>query len=149
MRAPRPLLFAVCLLLAACQPGSQGAPAPSAGAAASGADAFSEGSERRWSGLLPCSDCQGVEMELALRVQGGKRRYDMVETYIGGKEPNRFASRGEWTESVSIEGTSVILTLDPGPAEQTFSVQDDGSLQLLNGGGKPLEPAVANRLQRL
>ena len=147
--APRALFLLLSLLLAACQPGGQGAPpAPTAGAAP-GTEAFNEGSERMWSGLLPCSDCQGVEMHLVLRLQNGKRSYEMTETYIGGREPNRFIRRGEWIESLGKPDAVATYTLDPGQAAQEFALQADGALQLLDGRGRPLEPAVANRLQRL
>ena len=148
---PRALMLWSCLALAACQPSSPGSPPEPTAGAATGAEAFSEGSERMWSGLLPCSDCQGVEMRLVLRLQNGKRRYEMVETYVGGGTPNRFETRGEWTEtSREAQGQSLTTyTLDPGQAAQTFALQPDGALQLLDGQGRPLEPAVANRLQRL
>ena len=149
--APRALFLSCCLVLSACQPGGQGAPAAPTSAAAPGAEAFSEGSERMWSGLLPCSDCQGVEMRLVLRLQGGKRAYEMVETYLGGKTPNRFETHGQWTETPRLAEGQVLAnyTLDPGQHAQAFALQPDGSLQLLDGRGQPLEPAVANRLQRL
>ncbi len=149
MTAPRALFLLSCLLLAACQPSSPGAPPVPVAGTPSGAEAFSEGSERMWSGLLPCSDCQGVEMHLVLRLQNGKRRFEMVESYIGGKEPNRFTSRGEWIESTTAADALPTYVLDVGQAEQVFALQPDGALQLLDGQGKALEPAVANRLQRL
>jgi copper homeostasis protein (lipoprotein) len=149
MTTPRALLLLAFLVLAACQPNSPGAPPAPVAGTPFGAQAFSEGSERTWSGLLPCSDCQGVEVRLVLRLQNGKRQFQMDESYIGGKEPNRFTSRGEWRESAASADALATYTLDPGPAAQEFALQPDGSLQMLDGGGKALEPAVANRLQRL
>ena len=149
MRALHLPILLACLLLAACEPGGSGAPAAPGAAAAPAVEAFSEGSARLWSGLFPCSDCQGVEMHLVLRLEGGKHRYEMLETYIGGKPPNRFDSQGEWSESAGSAEDLAIYVLNPGQAAQAFSLQADGSLQLLDALGKPLEPAVANRLQRL
>jgi hypothetical protein len=90
-----------------------------------------------------------VEVRLVLRLQGGKHRYEMVETYLGGKEPNRFSSRGEWVEAATTVDALPTYTLDPGQGAQEFALQPDGALQMLDGRGRALEPAVAHRLQRL
>lgn len=150
MSAPRTLSLIACLLLAACRPGGDGAPAAGPGLAPT-VEAFSEGSERTWSGVLPCSDCQGVEVRLVLRLKGGKRSYEMLETYVGGREPNRFSSEGDWKETAGRgEGQSLaIYTINPGAAAQRFALQADGALLMLDDEGRPLEPPVAYRLQRL
>ena len=143
-----------CLALAACRPGSDAAPA---GPGASGADwpaaatPFVDGSERIWSGLLPCSDCKGVDTRLVLQLHDRERSYLLTETYLGGQVPNRFTRAGRWTESrrvVDGERTTT-YTLDPGRGAQMFALRADGSLELLDGQGRPQAQPIAYRLQRL
>lgn len=148
------LALAACTLLAGCQRGSDGAPA---GPGASGADwpaavgPFPEGSERIWSGLLPCRDCQGVDTRLVLQLKDRQRSYLMTETYLGGAAPNRFTRAGRWTEAQrAVAGERLTTyTLDPGAAQEQFVLQPDGSLELLDGQGQPQAQPVAYRLQRL
>ena len=142
------------LVLAACQRGSEGAPV---GPGGSGADwpaavgPFVEGSERVWSGLLPCSDCAGVDTRLVLQLKDRKRSYVLTETYVGGPAPNRFSRAGRWTESrLRLDGESLVTyTLDPGRAGQVYALRADGSLELLDAQGRPSAQPIAYRLQRL
>jgi hypothetical protein len=144
----------LCLALAACQRGGEGAPA---GPGASGADwpgavgPFAEGSERIWSGLLPCRDCDGVDTRLVLQLKDRQRSYLLTETYLGGAGPNRFTRAGRWTESQrAVDGERLTAyTLDPGRAAQVYVLRADGSLELLDARGQPQAQPIAYRLQRL
>ena len=140
--------------LAACQRGSEGAPA---GPGASGADwpaavgPFTEGSERIWSGLLPCRDCAGVDTRLVLQLKDRQHSFLLTETYLGGEAPNRFTRAGRWIESErAVDGERVTAyTLDPGRAAQVYVLRPDGSLELLDAEGRPQAHPIAYRLQRL
>ena len=150
----RVMAVLVCLALAGCERSSQGAPA---GPGASGADwpaavgPFAEGSERIWSGLLPCRDCDGVDTRLVLQLKDRKRSYLLTETYLGGAAPNRFTRAGRWMESQRAVRGERLTTyiLDPGAAAEQFVLQADGSLELLDGQGQPQPQPIAYRLQRL
>jgi copper homeostasis protein (lipoprotein) len=144
----------LCGALAACQRAGEGAPA---GPGASGADwpravgPFSEGSERVWSGLLPCRDCAGVDTRLVLQLRDRQHSYLLTETYLGGQAPNRFTRAGRWIESErALDGERVTAyTLDPGRAAQVYVLRPDGSLELLDAEGRPQGQPIAYRLQRL
>lgn len=108
-------------------------------------------SERTWVGLLPCSDCQGVDTRLVLRAQGARRDYLMTETYLASDGGKRFSRAGAWTEAhvAGDGGETIVYQLDPERAGERFSLQADGALELLGGDGKPPPDALAYRLQRL
>jgi copper homeostasis protein (lipoprotein) len=109
-----------------------------------------QNSERTWVGLLPCSDCEGIDTRLVLRADGGRRNYLMTETYVGGSGKNSFNRAGSWTEVTRlVDGEPVTtFTLDPDKAGQQFTLQPDGALEALDGSGKLPTQAVAYRLQR-
>lgn len=147
------LLFG-CLLLAGCDRApSQDA----AGAKATGPlppDSVvvdTPDSERTWTGLLPCTDCQGIDTRLVLRAAGGRHDYQLTETYLGGQGRNSFSTSGTWVEvTAPIDGESTTLViLDPDKSAQRFAVAPDGALELLDGAGDSASRSVDNRLQRL
>jgi copper homeostasis protein (lipoprotein) len=138
-------------LLAGC--GREPAPASGPGAAPgapTAAVAGSEPGERSWVGLLPCSDCQGIDTRLVLRRDGARRSYLMTETYLGGKGETTFNRAGSWTEQNADAGgeTLTFYTLDPGQGGQRFVLQADGALELLDPGDREAGDDVAYRLQR-
>jgi copper homeostasis protein (lipoprotein) len=108
------------------------------------------GGERVWQGVLPCSDCLGIDTRLVLRQDGARRRYQLEETYLGAAEPNRFERQGGWTETR--EGrdaaTATIYVLDPDRAPRRFRLEPDGGIELLVGAADA-PPAPEYRLQRL
>jgi copper homeostasis protein (lipoprotein) len=146
------LLLLPALLLAGCNrqqaPEGQGAvPTPPGRLAIEPAG----DSERIWVGLLPCSDCQGIDTRLVLRAQGGRHNYLMTETYVGSSGRNSFDRAGSWVEQTrQIEGESVTLyILDPDRGGQSYRLQPDGALELIEGNSGEPGQAVAYRLQRL
>lgn len=144
-----------CLLAAGCTRDKGGATTtqgqPSAGSPAGETAQTWQNGERTWVGLLPCSDCQGVDTRLVLRVRGERRDYLMTETYIGGSGENTFSRQGQWTEiNEAGDGEPItVYVLDPDRAAQRFSLQPDGALELLDGDGAQPEQPLAYRLQRL
>ncbi len=146
------LVLGACLLLS-CQRGAS--PTPQ-GAAVSPPDATfpapRQNSERTWAGLLPCSDCQGIDTRLVLRSADGRRDYLITETYVGGAGKNSFNRAGTWTEVASAVDGSAVTTyiLDPDRGgSQRFVLQPDGALELRDGDSRTAEQAIEYRLQRL
>lgn len=125
------------------------APGAAPGSATDGL-AGPEASERTWVGLLPCSDCLGIDTRLVLRADGGRRSYVLVESYLGGRGENSFKRTGSWTEQTGmVAGEPLTLyVLDPGETAQRFALQTDGALELLDPGRREPSQAVAYRLQR-
>jgi copper homeostasis protein (lipoprotein) len=149
--AIRSLCLLACLaVVAACQ---RDAPAPSAGAPAPdapGGAVADFGAERVWQGVLPCSDCLGIDTRLVLRQDGRQRRYRLQETYLGANEPNRFERQGRWqeTRSGAAATPTVVFVLDPDRAPRRFRLHPDGGLELLTAG-EDAPSAPEYRLQRL
>jgi copper homeostasis protein (lipoprotein) len=148
----RLLPFLLLLAAAGCTPaGDAGKQADQAGTAGSPSSGIAPDSERVWSGLLPCSDCQGIDTRLVLRYTNGRRAYVMTETYLGGAGKNSFNRAGTWTEiQHTVDGEpQVTYVLDPDRSGQKFQLQPDGALEMLGVDGKLPEQPVVYRLQRL
>ena len=146
------LVLLTCLLAVGCEREDKRAAEASAAAPAADGFATAQDSERTWVGLLPCSDCQGIDTRLVLRVAaGGRREYLLTETYLGGRGKNTFERKGRWSEtSQAVAGESLTLyVLDPGQAGQRFALQPDGALEVLDGDGQRPAQGLAYRLQRL
>ena len=143
--------FLLLLALGACTPEKgPGAAAPDAAAVVPPAPAEEE-IERTWAGLMPCSDCQGIDTRLVLRTERGRRDYVLTETYLGGSGRTSFNRAGSWTEVHYQRGDDAQVTyvLDPDQATQRYALQPDGALELLDPEGKAPQDALAYRLQRL
>jgi copper homeostasis protein (lipoprotein) len=143
-----PLLF-LLLALAACQ--RQQDPAPAARDKPDLTGPLADfGGERTWQGVLPCSDCLGIDTRLVLREQGGRRRYRLEETYLGAPEPNRFDHEGSWTEvrDGDDDSAGAVYVLDPDSAPRRFRLQPDGGIELLTGSTDAAS-VPEYRLQRL
>jgi copper homeostasis protein (lipoprotein) len=146
---PRLSLLLILLALAGCQRQQEAAPAARAPGDSTGSIA-DFGGERVWQGVLPCSDCLGVDTRLVLREQGGRRRYRLEETYLGAPEPNRFEREGRWSEARDgrDDAAGIVYVLDPDRAPRRFRLQPDGGVELLMGDTSGA-PAPEYRLQRL
>jgi copper homeostasis protein (lipoprotein) len=146
---PRLSLFLVLLALAGCQRQQEAAPTAREPVEPTGPIA-DFGGERVWQGVLPCSDCLGIDTRLVLREQGGRRRYRLEETYLGAPEPNRFDREGAWAEmrDGNDDAASTVYVLDPDRAPRRFRLQPDGGIELLTGS-TDRSPAPEYRLQRL
>lgn len=147
-------LVSGCLLLAGCDraPPTTGAGLPATGPLPTDSVVVdTPDSERTWTGLLPCTDCQGIDTRLVLRAAAGRHEYQLTETYLGGQGRNSFSSTGSWVEvTAPIGGESTTLViLDPDKSGQRFALAPDGALELLDGSGDSTRRSVDNRLQRL
>lgn len=122
--------------------------APLAEAAAPDEDATFE---TAWLGVLPCADCDGIQTRLQLHGEGGGRRYELEETYLGAAGDNVFVTEGDWVQETrrGDGAEATVYRLDPAGPDRWFELQPDGALEMLDGEGRPLEGALAYRLQRL
>ncbi|PZO08355.1 MAG: hypothetical protein DCF27_08700 [Lysobacteraceae bacterium] len=143
------LLLAALLALAGCgrAPSDPGAALPSDAPAPSQAD----GLDATWQGVLPCSDCDGIQTRLRLLADNQGRRFELQETYLAQDGGDAFQSQGNWVEEAGeIDGQPVVVyRLDAGGASRWFSLQPDGALEMLEDRQRPMVDALAHRLQRL
>ncbi|MBW8311523.1 MAG: copper resistance protein NlpE N-terminal domain-containing protein [Rhizobium sp.] len=142
------------VLLAGC--GRETAPAPEAppgDAPLAEANVPDDGEafETAWLGVLPCADCDGIQTRLQLHGDDGERRYELEETYLGAAGDNVFVTEGDWVqETLRGDGAeATVYRLDPQGPDRWFELRPDGSLEMLDGEGRPLDGALAYRLQRL
>jgi copper homeostasis protein (lipoprotein) len=145
-----PFLFAVAFAtaLAGCTRGGGSSDAPADAPAEGGLAALPEAFEGVWSGVLPCADCDGIDVTLELqREAGAAGRYRLVETYLGADDAVGFEIAGEWREEDcrvgEVAGRCLVL-LESG---QRWFRHADGSLQAVDAEGRALDPDEA-RLQR-
>lgn len=146
-------MFAAALL-AGC--GRESVPAPEAPAddaplAEAAAPGAGEDVETAWLGVLPCADCDGIQTRLQLHGDGGERRYELEETYLGAPGDNVFVTEGDWVQETrrGDGDEATVYRLDPQGPDRWFELQPDGALEMLDGEGRPLDGALAYRLQRL
>lgn len=120
------------------EPADEAAPAP-------------ETFDRTWLGVLPCTDCDGIQTRLQLRADPDGARYLLEETYLGGPGENRFVQEGTWREEAAvIEGQPAeVYRLDPDGPGRWFWVRPDGGLEMLEAADRPAADGLAYRLQRL
>ena len=149
----RPVTLLVLFLMAAgCRDDANPTASGMQAAPGAGSGLFPEsGEERTWAGVLPCSDCQGIDTRLVLRLAADQREYLLTEDYLGGSGKRRFSTAGTWTERfVEVEGERrTLYILDPERSAQRLALQADGALVLLEGEGDFGNEPVAYRLQRL
>ncbi|HLS83696.1 MAG TPA: copper resistance protein NlpE [Arenimonas sp.] len=149
-RALRRLPLWLALVLVACgRPEPEAAPPEDAAAAPDGfaAPAAPDGFDRQWFGVLPCSDCDGIQTRLRLQRDGEDRHFELEERYLGGPAAPSFRQQGQWRE-LERDGRRLYL-LDPDGAGLRLQLREDGSLELLGPDGEPLSEGPAYRLGRL
>ena len=145
------LLLAATFALAGCDrdaaPATDGPDASAGPDATADARAEADDFERTWLGVLPCADCDGIQTRLQLQRDGDAQTYDLEETYLGADGEAVFTQAGKWVQE---DGDGVSVHLDPDtPGGRRYALRADGSLDLLDSHGAPLEPAGHYRLQRL
>ena len=87
------------------------------------------------------------QTRLQLQRDGDAQTYDLEETYLGADGEAVFTQAGKWVQE---DGDGVSFHLDPDtPGGRRYALRADGSLDLLDSHGAPLEPAGHYRLQRL
>ncbi len=143
------MLLAALLALAGCgrAPSDPGEGLASAAVAPSPAERL----DASWQGVLPCSDCDGIQTRLRLVADDQGRRFELQETYLAEDGGDAFQSQGAWVEEAGeINGQPVVVyRLDDGGAGRWFSLQPDGALEMLEDRQRPMADALAHRLQRL
>lgn len=101
-----------------------------------------------WAGVLPCADCEGIDVALELqREAGAAGRYRLVEAYLGAADAGEFEVSGEWREEACRVGTVAGECLVLMESGQRWFRHIDGSLQAVDAEGRALDPDGA-RLQR-
>lgn len=119
-------------------------PAPPADAADPPLPEAEQPFERQWLGVLPCTDCDGIETRLTLRHADGEDAFLLEETYLGGEGESRFETRGPWRREA--DG---LLRLDPEGLGLRLRTREDGSLELVDADGAPLSDGPDYRLGRI
>ena len=106
--------------------------------------------EGAWQGVLPCSDCAGLDIELLLqREADAPGRYRLVETYLGGGDSAAgFEVSGEWRESACRRGDDAGFCIELIESAQRWFRDLDGSLQAIDAEGRPIDPDAARLLRR-
>ncbi len=134
--------------LGGCLRGGESSDAPADAPADDGLATLAEDFEGAWAGVLPCADCEGIDVVLELqREAGAAGRYRLVETYLGAADAVGFEIAGEWREEDCRAGEvagSCLMLLESG---QRWFRHADGSLQAVDAEGRALDPEGA-RLQR-
>lgn len=147
------LLLAALVALTGCSRTPSDPDAPTSPASAAGAAPVSEARlmEATWQGVLPCTDCDGIQTRLRLVADGQGRRYELQEAYLSGDGGAQFESQGEWSEETAvIDGAqTVVYRLDIQGASRWFSLEPDGALELLETRGRASVDGLAHRLQRM
>ena len=162
-----PTLLLACLMASACQadrPGPDPAdPAASATAkdapaapGAAGTDASAvvhheradpAGFDRKafagdFAGILPCADCPGIEMQLAIDPDGS---FVLDETYQ--ERDASFETRGTWT----VDDQGQRLLLDPDSKDEPdrlFQIVSRDELRMLDSDGQPVDSPLNYSLRR-
>lgn len=86
--------------------------------------------QQSYKGLLPCADCEGIEMSLFLEKDG---TWVMNQRYEGAKTPSVFASYGTWARTAD----KLVLTESDGE-KLYFRPKTDG-LEMLDREGQAIE----------
>ena len=124
------------LLLAACQPAPDTAPA--AGSQGFDVRAFAG----RFEGTLPCADCPGIDSRLELRADGS---YSQRDSYRG--RDASFDASGTWT----VEDGGSRLRLHPddeGGVDRLYGIVSNDALEMLSADGRPPDSGLDYTLRR-
>lgn len=73
----------------------------------------------KYKGVLPCADCEGIEMELELK---SDKTYELTEEYLGKGKGNKFKTKGAF--SFDAKNPSVI-TLDQAADKRKFFIGEN------------------------
>jgi len=147
------ITLAAVLALAGCGR-TQDDPAASAPPAAPPGEAVgpeAQSLDSTWQGVLPCTDCDGIQTRLRLLADGQGRRFELQETYLAQDGGEVFEGQGEWVEeNAVIDGApTVVYRLDINGASRWFSLKPDGALEMLDARERATADRIAHRLQRM
>lgn len=141
-------LLAVALGACTRQAESPEAP-PGVEVSAGGVARLPEAFEGTWAGVLPCADCEGIDVDLELqREAGAAGRYRLLETYLGAADNAGFEIAGEWREEGCRAGDDAGTCLVLIESGQRWFRHADGSLQAVDVDGRALDPDGARLLRR-
>lgn len=105
--------------------------------------------EGAWRGVLPCVDCDGLDVTLELqREADAAGRYRLVEAYLGAGDAPEFEVSGEWQESPCRLGDDDGQCVELLESGQRWFRHADGSLQAVDADGLPLDPDGARLMRR-
>ncbi len=151
MRLPLIYCVVLCLGLASCRRAGDDAAVATAPLISAGPSRVLGEDERRlWQGVLPCSDCLGIDTRLRLESRAGKRDFTLQEIYLGAGDGKPFERSGAWIEATRKLGHSEVsvLVLDPDSAAIVILELPDGALEFLGPDGQASRDGASLRLQR-
>ncbi len=102
------------------------------------------GGRMEWRGLLPCADCDGIQVQLQLLRAAGDDEYRMVEVYLTGDGGARFVEGGRWHR----DGDLIRIAGEDGD-RRTYALLPDRSLRISDARGRPLPRRERNLLRPL
>lgn len=88
-------------------------------------------------GVIPCADCEGIEVTLLLQ-QGGE--YRLNERYLG-TDVSGDPQHGRWTRTAEM----LVLVSDKG--EKRYFRPRDSGLEMMDTQGNPIQSTNSYRLQ--
>nr|WP_024965653.1 copper resistance protein NlpE N-terminal domain-containing protein [Pantoea sp. IMH] len=88
-------------------------------------------------GVIPCADCEGIEVTLLLQ-QGGE--YRLNERYLG-TDVTGDPQQGRWTRTAEM----LVLVSDKG--EKRYFRPRDSGLEMMDTQGNPIQSTNSYRLQ--
>jgi len=140
LRAPAALLALAGLGAAACAPAPAPAtsrPAGAVGAAAPDSSRTSLDWPGRYTGVVPCADCEGIETTLVLR---DDQRYALTTRYLGEQDTGRtLEGRFDWDEA---GGTIALAGVAGGPSRYRVG---ENRLDQLDLEGRRITGPLADR----
>ncbi len=138
------LLTSACTAPAPSTPAGKPAAAVAAAKTPTPASIQSEAFAGKFSGVLPCASCPGIDTALVLRGDGSFR---LSETYQDEPGGGPFVSEGHWRE----EQDSKRLRLSPiGKAdpERLYEIVSRNEIRMLDLEGKPIVSGLDYSLRR-
>lgn len=91
---------------------------------------------QQFKGVIPCADCEGIEVSLLLQ-QGG--RYSLNEKYLGSDNVQT-RQQGRWSRTAE----KLVLVSDQG--EKRYFRPLESGLEMMDTHGNPIETANSYRL---
>jgi hypothetical protein len=90
-----------------------------------------EGAAIEWQGVMPCVDCTAIQVDLVLRNENGRRRYELTEVYLDAGGGSRFVEPGDWQRS-----RALLRLRGDGGSLRVFALLPDGRLESRDRHGR-------------
>ncbi|NDJ58819.1 envelope stress response activation lipoprotein NlpE [Enterobacteriaceae bacterium 4M9] len=94
--------------------------------------------QQSYRGVVPCADCEGIEVSLFLDKDGSWVR---TMRYLGGKGAGSYSDYGTW------ERTAEKLMLRDSKGEKTWFQPHDDALEMLDRNGNPIDSPFNHTLK--